>query len=980
MENLTRKKVYVPFRNQTAEVLSMDNKFIRVYYPNLGFTEAINYEMEKVEFIDNNNTMEHGGSVENKEMLMNQSYEVTHHAKELSEVIKKTKRVEPWVVAKMERATTDLSDITHYLDGERKMATGGQISNVSEWVGMDYSDAQIKEVFEATEEAGYDFPRDFKTNASPFNDFEPAHEKVDEIMHSIRIYALEGDDMTKEDIKNILWGIVMSAHNNYEFGGYMYGKQGYQWISPRVKELTDKLSRENKNDVVRIVVDYHVNKNEKETIDKLRVVGAKYSRENDNETARNVAEIATIIMDKDTKMEHGGEIAIRFKNPKNETFYYVDYTIHKEGTKRAFFETETEALKFYDEIIIHPFSDMATVRKESYNSNGALTESKKLGNYTAPWGKYKRFEHGGSMYAEGGSIEVGDKVKATKEYGGKSGVVIEKRGSFVVVEDSKGKTESYHESDLVKKMAEGGSMYADGEILNSDEEEQFQEWLEDGNVSKFEDGYATQDAGYGNRLKTIDDVREYFKREFLSYAKGGKISLENQEKITKLEKVLSSNLVPESIKEKARLEIERLKNEHQETMIDSNKEEEVKDKTETEKNESEKLEETGYKVGDTGVYSGKVKEKITIVSISPKIVTYKTSDGKKKGVYTYKFEKYYISDKNKQKKMKKGGSMYAVGGEILGRNITFEDWKGDTRKGKVISVLDNGDYEVSTDSGMALVTSDEIIKMKKGGYVPKSKKLTARQQAKLEKVLHEFKMGELHSGSKTGPIVKSRKQALAIGLAEARSVKMARGGNVKELSFDNSNLYFYGFGRDTNGNTVVKVGFPNQKAFSIQINNPQFRNTYSLKSNKVSEISESDLNKIEKEVVDYIKSFGSAKQKSTLKVYSGLKMAQGGGVGNTTQKVSNETLLKSVIDGQSKSVEGVKMSKSMAESFLNWLKYSAYGKQNKKLAFHKLLSASFNWGLERYVDKSLKSEYNLLKKEYSKHEQGGSTGWKHKMA
>jgi hypothetical protein len=118
-------------------------------------------------------------------------------------------------------------------------------------------------------------------------------------------------------------------------------------------------------------------------------------------------------------------------------------------------------------------------------------------------------------------------------------------------------------------------------------------------------------------------------------------------------------------------------------------------------------------------------------------------------------------------------------GNMVGRTIKFEDWKGDARSGRVISILDNGDYEVSTDSGMALVSNDEIIKMRKGGYVPKSKKLTARQQAKLEKVLHEFKMGELHSGSKTGPIVKSRKQALAIGLAEARS--MAKGGEVGDV-------------------------------------------------------------------------------------------------------------------------------------------------------------------------------------------------------
>lgn len=58
----------------------------------------------------------------------------------------------------------------------------------------------------------------------------------------------------------------------------------------------------------------------------------------------------------------------------------------------------------------------------------------------------------------GGSIEIGDRVKASKEYGGKSGTVIDKRGSFVVVEYSNGDSDSYHESDLVKKMEHGGEV------------------------------------------------------------------------------------------------------------------------------------------------------------------------------------------------------------------------------------------------------------------------------------------------------------------------------------------------------------------------------------------------------------------------------------------------------------------------------------------------------------------------------------------
>lgn len=40
-------------------------------------------------------------------------------------------------------------------------------------------------------------------------------------------------------------------------------------------------------------------------------------------------------------------------------------------------------------------------------------------------------------------------------------------------------------------------------------------------------------------------------------------------------------------------------------------------------------------------------------------------------------------------------------------------------------------------------------------------------QKKVAKVMREFKKGKLHSGSKKGPKVKSRKQAVAIALNQA---------------------------------------------------------------------------------------------------------------------------------------------------------------------------------------------------------------------
>ncbi len=49
-------------------------------------------------------------------------------------------------------------------------------------------------------------------------------------------------------------------------------------------------------------------------------------------------------------------------------------------------------------------------------------------------------------------------------------------------------------------------------------------------------------------------------------------------------------------------------------------------------------------------------------------------------------------------------------------------------------------------------------------------KKSAPKKAKKKRMkaeMHKFKEGKLHSGSKKGPIVKSRKQAIAIGLSES---------------------------------------------------------------------------------------------------------------------------------------------------------------------------------------------------------------------
>lgn len=47
----------------------------------------------------------------------------------------------------------------------------------------------------------------------------------------------------------------------------------------------------------------------------------------------------------------------------------------------------------------------------------------------------------------------------------------------------------------------------------------------------------------------------------------------------------------------------------------------------------------------------------------------------------------------------------------------------------------------------------------------------AARKAKITKVMREFKDNELHSGSKTGPKVTKRDQAIAIALSEAKKLK-----------------------------------------------------------------------------------------------------------------------------------------------------------------------------------------------------------------
>jgi hypothetical protein len=60
-----------------------------------------------------------------------------------------------------------------------------------------------------------------------------------------------------------------------------------------------------------------------------------------------------------------------------------------------------------------------------------------------------------------------------------------------------------------------------------------------------------------------------------------------------------------------------------------------------------------------------------------------------------------------------------------------------------------------------VASQQPLLAMRSGG-------MTSARQHKMDTVMGEYKRGDLHSGSRSGPVVKNRDQALAIAMSEAR--------------------------------------------------------------------------------------------------------------------------------------------------------------------------------------------------------------------
>jgi len=106
---------------------------------------------------------------------------------------------------------------------------------------------------------------------------------------------------------------------------------------------------------------------------------------------------------------------------------------------------------------------------------------------------------------------------------------------------------------------------------------------------------------------------------------------------------------------------------------------------------------------------------------------------------------------------------YAMEKANIAKERTPKIGSGMVVKSETLGVRGNKNPGIKRASVPVAPRQPMIAPYAKGGAVPKA------GAYKIPKVMSEYKSGELHSGSKTGPVVKSRKQAVAIALSETRA-------------------------------------------------------------------------------------------------------------------------------------------------------------------------------------------------------------------
>lgn len=233
---------------------------------------------------------------------------------------------------------------------------------------------------------------------------------------------------------------------------------------------------------------------------------------------------------------------------------------------------------------------------------------------------------------------------------------------------------------------------------------------------------------------------------------------------------------------------------------------------------------------------------------------------------------------------------------VIKSNLTkMKDWELQSNLKKFQKEKADGNYDERTEQAMALVM--EEINRRQGEEL---KKTLPQRMFKADWVaIHAPALGHFpakdlwlkyDSDNFTYEIYSSMEAKKPVGRIGEKNVlsnienghyvvkeleSYGKGGALRDIELPGVNLWLRGFSMDANGNHVVKIGFPNDRAFSIQTNgNLPETNRIGKRIDKLSELSQDELKAIAHEVYGYVSEYGSVNQKSRVKKYS--SFADGG--------------------------------------------------------------------------------------------------------
>jgi hypothetical protein len=349
---------------------------------------------------------EDGGSIatQNKDMLENQTANVMHHAKELHEAVKNTDiEIMPWVLTKLQRATTDLQDITHYLEGEEaKFAAGGMTA------GRWYKDNSGKEFRYIGESQGKllfnDGEKIVEKDEDDFED-EPKEKKLFGFFADGG--AVKGRNNQTGESYGVVIGSVQKADDEYADSIKMNVRTSYESRICESSVLFDK------NGNLITITDYgcaydgkypstgvgsgtNYYADKKET---LQILSKKYNPA----FAKKLIELA-----KGDKMAEGGETADEYARGGEVTPYIV--WVSKDGEKRELYG-EFKSMRAADMKMkklweTGEYKSMGNKSKSSYEKEGFYADG---GETSAAEHNIKQARYGGKM-AKGGGIYSSDSL------------------------------------------------------------------------------------------------------------------------------------------------------------------------------------------------------------------------------------------------------------------------------------------------------------------------------------------------------------------------------------------------------------------------------------------------------------------------------------------------------------------------------------------------------------------------------------------